>query len=102
MGGLTHNRICPSPLTPLPLLWPSPPSFRPPDTRQKAQRFHERLLSRPLPLQRSRVRAALASRVGGARHLRDQKRRPPRKILRAGDVPLSVGAHPYRARAELH
>ena len=40
--------------------------------------------------------------MGRARHLRHAQRRPPRKILRAGDVPLSVRAHPYRACPQLH
>ena len=40
--------------------------------------------------------------VGRAQHFRDPKRRSPSEILRARDVPLSIGAHPYGTRAQLH
>ena len=44
----------------------------------------------------------MAEGVGRAEHLRHPQRRPAPEILRARDVPLSVGAHPYGARAQLH
>ena len=56
----------------------------------------------PRPLQRPRGRAALAEGVGRAGIFATQQRRPAPEILRAGDVPLSVGAHPHGARAQLH
>ncbi len=39
--------------------------------------------------------------LGRGGHLRHAKRRSPAEILRAGDVPLSVGAHPHGPRAQL-
>ena len=53
-------------------------------------------------LQRRRRRGPLAARLGRARHLRHQERRPAPEILRARDVPLPVGAHPHGPRAQLH
>ena len=50
----------------------------------------------------ARGRGPLAARLGRARHFRHQKRRPAAEILRAGDVPLPVGAHPHGPRAQLH
>src|SRR5690606_10312506 len=44
----------------------------------------------------------VATGLGRGQALRDEERRPPPEILRAGDVPLSVGAHPYGACAQLH
>ena len=44
----------------------------------------------------------MAEGVGRAEHLRHPQRRPAPEILCARDVPLSVGAHPYGARAQLH
>ncbi len=49
-----------------------------------------------------RSRGPLAENLGRARHFRDPKRRPAPEILRAGDVPLPVGAHPHGPRAQLH
>src|SRR5476649_1807443 len=85
------------PLTPKPLLWPSPPSPGGGANPQKALRLHDLRT-----LQRTRNRAALATPVGREGDLRGQKRRPAAEILRAGDVPLSVRAHPYRACPQLH
>ena len=54
-------------------------------------------------LQRPRGRAALAEDLGRAQGIfATAQRRPAPEILRARDVPLSVGAHPYGARAQLH
>src|ERR1700689_512012 len=84
-------------LTPLPLLWPSPPSQRRPANPRKALRFHDLRT-----LQRTRNRAALATPVGRKSDLFLQKRRPAAEILRAGDVPLPFGTHPYRACPQLY
>ncbi len=62
------------------------------------------------PLQPPRRRAALAEEMGRRRHLRDlecragARRRQGREadLLRPRDVPVSVGAHPHGARAQLH
>ena len=54
------------------------------------------------PLQRPRRRAALAEDLGRAGDLHHPERRPAPEILRARDVPLSVGAHPHGPRAQLH
>jgi hypothetical protein len=40
--------------------------------------------------------------MGRGRHLHRPPRRDQAEILRARDVPLSLGAHPHRARAQLH
>src|SRR4030088_3068511 len=53
-------------------------------------------------LQRTRSRAALATPVGRRGDLRLQERRSAAEILRARDVPLSVGAHSYRPCPQLH
>ncbi len=53
-------------------------------------------------LRRGDDRAPLAGRLGRGRHLRRPPRREPPEILRARDVSLSVRAHPYRPRAQLH
>src|SRR6185436_11616763 len=80
----------PNPLTPQPLLWPSPPSSGRDPNPQKALRFHDlRTLQRP------RFRATLATPVGRKGDLRLQEQRFPAEILRARDVPLPVRAHPY-------
>ncbi|MDF9794454.1 hypothetical protein M2440_005155 [Methylorubrum extorquens] len=55
----------------------------------------------PRALQRQGRRAALAAGLGRGQAVRDEERRSPPEILRAGDVPLPVGAHPYRPRAQL-
>ena len=53
-------------------------------------------------LQRRRGRGPLAEDLGRAGHFRHPERRPAPQILRAGDVPLPVGAHPHGPRAQLH
>ncbi len=52
-------------------------------------------------LQSARLRAPLAEGLGRGAAVRDPERRSAPEILRAGDVPLSVGAHPYGPRAQL-
>ena len=63
---------------------------------------NDRRISKIRPLQRPRGRGSLAENLGLARHLQGRQRRPAPEILRAGDVPLPVGAHPHGARAQLH
>ena len=52
-------------------------------------------------LQRQGSRAEMAGGLGRARPLPHPQRRPAPEILRARDVPLSVGAHPHGPRAQL-
>ena len=59
-------------------------------------------LSQIRPLQRPGIRSPLAENLGRARHLQGRQRRPAPEILRAGDVPLPVGAHPHGPRPQLH
>src|SRR4051812_31773920 len=54
------------------------------------------------PLQRPGIRSPLAENLERARHLQGRKCRPAAKILRPGDVPLPVGAHPHGPRPQLH
>ncbi len=67
----------------------------PPPVRPHAKPQH-------VPLRSRRHRTEMAGRVGRGRALRSTSRPQPSEILRARDVPLPVGAHPYRTRAELH
>src|SRR3974390_2759238 len=60
---------------------------------------NDRRFEQKRPLQRPRGRGPLAEDLGRTGHFRHQERRPPREILRAGDVPISVGAYPYGPRA---
>ncbi len=53
-------------------------------------------------LQRARARKALAAGVERERHVPHQGQEQAAQALPAGDVPLSVGAHPHGARAQLH
>src|SRR5690606_35302181 len=46
-------------------------------------------------LRRPDRRAEMAEGLGRGKNLRDKQRRSAPQILCAGDVPLSVGAHPY-------
>ena len=81
------------PVDPCRCSWPSPAG----DKTPKSNRANDHRT-----LQRPRGRAALAEGLGRAGHLRHPQRRPAAEILRAGDVPLPVGAHPHGARAQLH
>ena len=82
-----------NPLTGRDLSWPSPPAF---ERKTTSIRWPLNATTPATPRRAGR-------RPGTTqRHLRHQQRRPAAEILRAGDVPLSVGAHPYGARAQLH
>ena len=52
-------------------------------------------------LQRQGSRAEMAGGLGRERPVPHPERRSAPEILRAGDVPLSVGAHPHGPRAQL-
>src|SRR5215218_10844054 len=53
-------------------------------------------------LQRQGSRAEMAAGLERPRPVQDEQRRPASEILRARDVPVSVGSHPYGPRAQLH
>lgn len=66
------------------------------------RRANDRRFEQKRALQRPAGRSPLAKSLGQARHLRHEERRPQAEILRAGDVPLPLGAHPYGACPQLH
>src|SRR5208337_5204166 len=74
---------------------PSKSWFVPPHTKKRRSGHASRTL------QRARIRAQMAQGLGGRAGFQDPERRSAAKILRARDVPLSVGAHSYGPRAQL-